>query len=176
MQDTYNFVFYNPFKKVGGVSILFIRLAKLLQKKGHNVIFVDMNEGYMMKNRVKGVKFINYNEPHKIPQKSILFIQSMPYWRIKKLNQFADEMKVIFYNLHPNNFSYNLVSTHSSHSFLIPFKKILNTLSFLKKKRLNYFLDLLYQKKGIIKVVINEETIKKQQEPFLVYGKKQQTK
>ena len=33
-----------------------------------------------------------------------------------------------------------------------------------------------YQKKGIIKVVINEETIKKQQEPFLVYGKKQQTK
>mgnify|MGYP001425426598 FL=1 len=33
-----------------------------------------------------------------------------------------------------------------------------------------------YQKKGIIKVVINEKTIKKQQEPFLVYGKKQQTK
>ena len=33
-----------------------------------------------------------------------------------------------------------------------------------------------YQKKGIEKVVINEKTIKKQQEPFLVYGKKQQTK
>jgi len=33
-----------------------------------------------------------------------------------------------------------------------------------------------YQKKGIIKVVINEKTIKKQQDPFLVYGKKQQTK
>tara|TARA_B100000959_G_C14962363_1_gene616299 strand:+ start:931 stop:2157 length:1227 start_codon:yes stop_codon:yes gene_type:complete len=33
-----------------------------------------------------------------------------------------------------------------------------------------------YEKKGIEKVVINEDTITKQQEPFLVYGKKQQTK
>jgi len=33
-----------------------------------------------------------------------------------------------------------------------------------------------YEQKGIEKVVINEETIKKQQEPFLVYGKKQQKK
>ena len=150
MQDTYNFVFYNPFKKIGGVSILFIRLAKLLLKKGHNVIFVDMKEGYMVKNRIKGVKFINYNEPHKIPKKSILFLQSTPYWRIKKLNQFADEMKVIFYNLHPNNLNFNLVSTHSRYFFLVPFKKILNTLSFLKKKKLSKFLDFLYKKKGII--------------------------
>ena len=33
-----------------------------------------------------------------------------------------------------------------------------------------------YEKKGIEKVVINEDTITKQQEPFLVYGKKQQAK
>ena len=33
-----------------------------------------------------------------------------------------------------------------------------------------------YEKKGIEKVVINEDTIKKRQEPFIVYGKKQQKK
>jgi ATP-dependent Clp protease ATP-binding subunit ClpX len=33
-----------------------------------------------------------------------------------------------------------------------------------------------YEKKGIEKVVINEDTITKQQEPFIVYGKKQQKK
>jgi ATP-dependent Clp protease ATP-binding subunit ClpX len=33
-----------------------------------------------------------------------------------------------------------------------------------------------YEKKGIEKVVINEDTIKKRQKPFLVYGKKQQKK
>ena len=33
-----------------------------------------------------------------------------------------------------------------------------------------------YEKKGVEKVVINEDTIKKQQEPFIVYGKKQQKK
>jgi len=150
MQDTYNFVFYNPFIKVGGVSILFIRFAKILLKKGHKVIFVDMNEGYMMKKKIKGVKFINYNNPNQIPKNSILFLQSMPYWRINKLFQFEDEIKIIFYNLHPNNFSYNLVSTQSKNFLLVPFKKIINFLSFLKKKRLKYFLDLLYQKKGLI--------------------------
>ncbi|RZD43491.1 MAG: ATP-dependent Clp protease ATP-binding subunit ClpX [Methanobacteriota archaeon] len=33
-----------------------------------------------------------------------------------------------------------------------------------------------YEKKGIEQVVINEDTIKKRQEPFIVYGKKQQKK
>ena len=33
-----------------------------------------------------------------------------------------------------------------------------------------------YEKKGVEKVVINEDTITKQQEPFIVYGKKQQKK
>lgn len=150
MKYSYNYIFYNPFLKIGGVSILFIRIAKLLLKKGERVFFIDMKNGYLMRNKIKGAKYINYDKPFKIPNNSVLFLQTIPYWRIYQLSHFPDDLKIINYNLHPNNLSYNLVSTHSRYIFLKPLKKVINQLSFLRKKKLKKFLEIIYKKKGII--------------------------
>ena len=44
-----NLVFYFPFPTVGGVSILFIRLAKVL-KEHWSVVLMDHPDGYMAQN------------------------------------------------------------------------------------------------------------------------------
>ncbi|WP_421285742.1 hypothetical protein [Aeromonas veronii] len=97
-----NIAFYFPYPSVGGVSILFLRCANYL-KENHNVILIDMHDGYMCRNLPSGCSYLNYLEIDKLPKNTTIIFQSCPLWRIQDLEKAPKESKLIFWNLHPQN-------------------------------------------------------------------------
>ena len=96
--DNQPIVFYFTYPSVGGVSILFLRLAKLL-RNDRRIILMDLEDGYMIKNIPDGVEFIIYTNPEKIPENSIVVFQSVPPWRIPFFSKFPVTAN-LFFNLY----------------------------------------------------------------------------
>ena len=97
-------VLYFPYHTVGGVSVLFLRIAKLFADS-HRIILMDYADGYMAKNIPKGVEFLEYHRKADIPNDSLILFQGGYPSRIKNFKQFPKSCKVIFWHLHPDNFS-----------------------------------------------------------------------
>lgn len=99
-------VFCFPYLGVGGVSLLFSRLAKELSK-AFDVYVVDYKDGFMASNIIEGVKLITYSDDDycEIPEKSTVIFQTMNPWTIFPMVKVPRNAKVLFWNCHP----YNLV-------------------------------------------------------------------
>ncbi len=98
-----------PYKEVGGVSIVFLRLSKELSKKGYKCFLIDYKDGYMASHMDSDVELLEYHD-HKltqIPENSIVVFQSMTPWSIFPNLKIHPEAKVVFWNCHP----FNLVPT-----------------------------------------------------------------
>ncbi|MCF8340947.1 MAG: hypothetical protein K9I82_08230 [Chitinophagaceae bacterium] len=104
MQKNTNLIFYFPYKKVGGVSILFLETAKFLSNK-FQIILVDFLDGYMGRRIPEFTLHKNFEDEEGYPNNSILILQSTFIWRLKDLNKFTPETKILFWNLHPDNFA-----------------------------------------------------------------------
>lgn len=98
-----NLVFYFPFPTVGGVSILFIRLAKVL-KEHWSVVLMDHPDGYMAQNLPEGVEFLSIFDKSSLQPDSILILQGCHPWRIANFEDFPGTIRVLFWHLHPDNF------------------------------------------------------------------------
>ena len=60
-----NLYFFFPYRGVGGVPVLFLRLANYLSNMNvYNIFLIDYEDGYMAKNYDKdsGVKFVGYSQ------------------------------------------------------------------------------------------------------------------
>lgn len=99
-----NVAFYFPYPTVGGVSILFLRCAEYLSKK-HKVFIVDLNNGYMANNIPSGCTFVCYDQVSSLPDDVVVLTQSCPLWRIPFVGDFPANAKIMFWNLHPDNFN-----------------------------------------------------------------------
>lgn len=143
-----------PYREVGGVSVLFLRMALALSKIIENDVFiVDYVDGYMAKhNPDLRVKLLEYKDDQRviIPENAILILQSMTPWSIFPSLSIDDNAHVFFWNCYP----YNLVPTlpgirkaiYSSTSLA---RFILNTLLFSYKLKMCTFLGALQNAKGI---------------------------
>jgi hypothetical protein len=103
-----NLYFFFPYRGVGGVPVLFLRLANYLSNMNvYNIFLIDYEDGYMAKNYDKdsGVKFVGYsqNTNIKFENNDIVVFQSMPLWGIPPNLLFSDFTKLIYWNLHPYN-------------------------------------------------------------------------
>lgn len=103
-----NLYFFFPSYSIGGVAILFLRLADYLSNSNlYNVLIIDYEDGYMAKNydKDKNIQFIIYDEKKNIDfnNKDIIVFQSMPLWGIPKNLVFSKKTKLIYWNLHPYN-------------------------------------------------------------------------
>lgn len=98
-----------PYKEVGGVSLVFLRLSEALAKEGHDCFLVDYIDGYMSLHKSKDVQLLEYSDhvPVKIPEDGILIFQSMTPWSIFPSLEIDSLTKVFFWNCHP----FNLVPT-----------------------------------------------------------------
>lgn len=100
-----------PYHEVGGVSVLFLRMAQALSRKIDNPIYlVDYADGYMAThNKDTKIKLLEYvdDQPVLIPEDAILILQSMTPWSIFPSLKIHDNAQVFFWNCHP----YNLVPT-----------------------------------------------------------------
>jgi len=144
-----NIILYFPYFNVGGVSLLFKRLSSnLLPIK--NVYLVDFRNGFMGKDIPIGVKFIDYEKVEQYPGGSILILQSLAPWNIRDISKFPDETKVLFWNLHPLNFYPNIFSIHSASRLKTNIGKILNILSFFRKKKLERLVKYLSETNSLV--------------------------
>jgi glycosyltransferase involved in cell wall biosynthesis len=141
-------IFYFPYPTVGGVSVLFLRLAKQLVKK-YEVILIDMEDGYMSRNIPKGVRYLKVGDTKMIPDDAVMVTQTCPPWRIQHLERFPRSLRLFFWNLHPLNIYVDIFSNESTY-WLIRKLSYFNVLArFPRKKKLTRFLNLLETNKSI---------------------------
>ena len=144
--------FYFPYLDVGGVSVLFLRVARHLALD-HEVFIMDMKDGYMHRNMPAKCRFIPFDRPEQLPAKTTVVMQSCKPWTIPKCDRFPRSIKVLFWNLHPDNFYSGLVPIDPERSqlrFLAPFinlfsglrkHKLRKTISYLQKQKSLWFMD-----------------------------------
>ena len=98
-----------PYKKIGGVSMVFLRLSMALAKKGYDCCLVDYIDGCMALRKPDGVALLEYRDDEFvfIPNDGIVIFQSMTPWSIFPSLVIDPATKVFFWNCHP----FNLVPT-----------------------------------------------------------------
>lgn len=103
-----NLYFFFPYRGVGGVPILFLRLANYLSNiNSYNIFLIDYVDGYMAKsyNKSKNILLVKYatNEMINFKDNDIVVFQSMPLWGMPSNLNFSKKTKLIYWNLHPYN-------------------------------------------------------------------------
>lgn len=141
-------VFYFPYPEVGGVSVLFLRLAERL-KKVTSVTLVDLPEGYMARNCPSGVRILGVDDLSLIDPNGILVTQSCPPWRLTRLDTAPRSLRVFFWNLHPDNIGAELISARTGHWLARFLKPISPLLSLARKRRLRRFLAVALEHQAI---------------------------
>lgn len=100
-----------PYRGVGGVSLLFLRVGEeLARRKLAEVTFVDYADGYMARHHDPALTRLAAYEDDgivAIPDDAILILQSMSPWSIYPALRPAPLTRLLFWNCHP----YNLVPT-----------------------------------------------------------------
>lgn len=103
-----NLYFFFPYKAIGGVSVLFLRLSNYLSDMNlYNIYLIDYLDGYMSNNydKNKDINFLEYdvNKDIKFKNNDIVIFQSMPLHVMPTNLIFDNRTKLIYWNLHPYN-------------------------------------------------------------------------
>ena len=107
MPEPQKLVFCFPYRGVGGISLLFLRVAECLASAyGRETYLVDYPDGFMAKHRAEHLtRLLEYNDEAKIsiPDGSLLIFQSMTPWSIFPSLQIPPDTRVLFWSCHPLN-------------------------------------------------------------------------
>jgi hypothetical protein len=101
-----HYIFCFPYRGVGGVPILFQRMADLVTRRGHKASVVDYADGAMAKaSRGTAIDVIPYEDDGRaaIPGDAILVFQSLNPWAMYRGLRPADDTRLFFWNCHPFN-------------------------------------------------------------------------
>ena len=111
MPDMPKLFFCFPYRGVGGVPLLFLRIAEELSaRREAETYLVDYVDGFMAKHRKEGLThFIEYRDDSEvqIPSDAVAVFQSMTPWSIFPALKLSPQTRVLFWNCHP----FNLVPT-----------------------------------------------------------------
>ncbi len=154
-----NLVFCFPYRHVGGVPLLFLRLAEYLEEKAllpHvSIHLVDYSDGYMAKHLKNArVSVIEYrdDEPCTIPQDSLVVFQSMTPWSIFPTLRLPDATRILFWNCFPFNLIPPLPGFREWFFRQEPrtIRLILNTVMLPFVTRMRRFTAEIHSKKGLV--------------------------
>lgn len=103
-----NYIFFYPAKNLGGVQLLFFRLARLLSGVGGGVSYVDFNDGYVagrIAQDVLPITVVPYipGELVEVPDGSVLVVPLSFIGVMSKVFRAGHGVKVLFWCLHPLN-------------------------------------------------------------------------
>lgn len=146
-------IFCFPYKKIGGVSLLFARIAKYLKNNAnYKVAVVDYIDGCLAKNS-KGVELIEYSDDNQvvIPGNSILILQSMTPWSIFPSLNISDSTKMLFWTCYPFNFipTVPLIKEQMLESRSLG-KFILNSILIIQKQKIIKFINTLSKHESLV--------------------------
>ena len=145
MDDIY---FCFPYRGVGGVPILFIRIAEYLaEQKKISVNVIDYSDGFMATNIDQNlVNLVIYDEKNYllIPDNAIVIFQSMTPWSIFQNLKYNENTRFLFWNCHP----FNLIPTLPGlrdvmSSNLLLSRIILKTILRNYQKKMKNFIELI---------------------------------
>lgn len=103
-------VFCFPYRGVGGVPVLFSRIAaEIARRGGHEVHVVDYQDGTMAGARSAGVELIRFTDDSgaTVPEESTLLFQTTRPWALYPELRVPPGTRLFFWNCHP----FNLVPT-----------------------------------------------------------------
>ena len=145
--------FFFPYRGVGGVPILFLRIAHYLSNLNkYDLYLIDYKDGYMAKNynKDKNIKLLLYNPNENITFNStdIILFQSMSFFLMPKNLRYNADAKIIFWNLHPYNlFGYAArISRFKNKIVQSIFHMLFRTLIYSKDRKV---VDLLQKNKSL---------------------------
>jgi hypothetical protein len=144
-----NIIFYFPYRGIGGVSILFKRLSIRLSSFC-KVFLVDFSDGFMGKNFLKDIIFIDFQTASNYPKNTTLVLQSLPPWNIKDIKKFDSNTRIFFWNLHPLNLYPFIFSIHSNNRYKVLIAKFLLPISFLRKRKICQVVEYLAKHNSIV--------------------------
>ena len=138
-------VFYFPYRSIGGVSVLFLRIARMLCRD-RKVILMDLVDGYMARHLPAGVDFVPIDQKHILPADSVLVMQGCYPWRIPGFEKFPSSSRILFWNLHPDNFFPHLFYGMRNHAI----KRFIYLLcTYFRMKRGRKFIDHLIERNSL---------------------------
>lgn len=141
-------IFYFPYMHVGGVSVLFLRMANAL-KEHCKVYLVDFADGYMGRRVPPGVHFIDFKRVERYPDNAVLVVQSLAPWNIADIGKFPPQTRVFFWNLHPDNFFPHIFSGYTSNRLKRLLAGMLRPMSLLRTNKLLRVLRYLDSTKSL---------------------------
>ena len=107
MTRSIKLVFCFPYHAVGGVSLLFLRIAEeMANMEGVDVYLVDYVDGFMARHRqVELSHLIEYRNEESvvIPDDVVVIFQSMTPWSIYPSLQIPPTARILYWNCHPFN-------------------------------------------------------------------------
>ena len=144
-----------PFRGVGGVSVLFVRVAEYIAAAGlAKCYLIDYSDGYMATHRDPSLtELLEYPESGKvhIPGGASIIFQSMTPWSMFPNLAVHASTKVLFWNCHPLNLipSFPGFRTITSRDTLLA-KLVLNTVLKNFTIKVRRFLTYLLDKNAIV--------------------------
>lgn len=137
-----NIVLYFPYRKVGGVSVLFLRLAEDLCNQ-YKVFIADFSDGYMAKHVPENCTLIDVDRNPSYPENSIFIFQAFPVWRLPNLDLIPKSSKLFLWVLHPKNFEPSIVNPEHNIRFYRALAKLINIFTFINRKKINKLITYL---------------------------------
>jgi len=147
------FVF--PYKGMGGVPVLFVRVGEYLASKGLiDAYFVDYEDGTMAKMMFPGIaNLVPYIDagPTVIPDGAYAVFQAMTPWSFFPGLVIADSVKLLFWNCHPFNLIPTLPGIRTyMHTHLFGARWLLRTIMWGWRQKMRAFLDTLLTHQAIV--------------------------
>ncbi len=101
-------IFFFPYRGIGGVSLLFLRMASAVREACPlmRVVIVDYPDGYMathLKDPNIELVTLQAGKPIKLYDDDALILQSLPLWRLPDELQLSQNTKLMMWQLHPLN-------------------------------------------------------------------------
>lgn len=142
-------IFYFPYRGVGGVSTLFLRLAREMVS-AYDVYVADYSDGYMAKNRSSNITLIAIDKDPKFPPNATIVFQAFLPWRFPFIDKVEPNTKVLFWGLHPKNFDPSILNgSHINVTFAV-IAKIINFFAFSRRKKLANIVRYLLNRKALL--------------------------
>lgn len=149
MNDFESIVFYFPYRGVGGVSVLFLRLAEHLKRR-HRVYVADYSDGYMARHVPGGVNLIPIDKGPLFPRNGVFVFQSFLPWRFPFLADVDPGARVFFWNLHPKNFNPELFNAAHDRAAMACIARLLNPLAAARRSKTRSILSYLLGKDALV--------------------------
>lgn len=144
-----------PYRGVGGVSLLFLRMAEeLAEKRAAETYLVDYADGFMARHRQEGLtRFVEYRDDGniQIPGDAVAIFQSMTPWSIFPALRLSQQTRMLYWNCYPFNLIPTLPGLRGAmQSNVILSRFILATLLRSYRNKMVTLVSLMLERRAIV--------------------------